>query len=68
MRANSTVDASNVKIWDSANEYTISSVTGGVSYDGEVTFQATGSGLTQYRSCSFRQQASGNAITFDAEL
>jgi len=68
MRANATVDASNVKIWDVANEYTISSVTGATSYDGEVTFQATGSGLTQYRSCSFRQQASGNAITIDAEL
>ena len=68
MRAGSTVDASNVKIWDAANEYTISSVTGGTSYDGEVTFQATGSGLTQYRSCSFRQQASGNAIKIDAEL
>ena len=68
MRAGSTVDASNVKIWDAANEYTISSVTGGTSYDGEVTFQATGSGLTQYRTCSFRQQASGNAITIDAEL
>ena len=68
MRANATVDASNVKIWDAANEYTISSVTGATSYDGEVTFQATGSGLTQYRSCSFRQQASGNGITIDAEL
>ena len=68
MRAGSTVDVSNVKIWDAANEYTISSVTGATSYDGEVTFQATGSGLTQYRSCSFRQQASGNGITIDAEL
>ena len=68
MRSNPTLSYSLIDVWDSANIYAISSATSVGLYPGELTLQFNTSGLTTYRPCAIRQNATGGHVSFSAEL